>query len=84
MSDLRRFSSDLIHGSRTNCLSIVEPDVALTELALDDGERECRYSLNSEQLMELAQQVERGPTQDPFAACQLAHSSSLFNLFQSK
>jgi hypothetical protein len=66
MSDLRQFSIDFELGSIKDSLAITEQSSGLTELAQDDGQSECRHELSSEKLRALVEDLQLGPTDDPF------------------
>ena len=68
MSELRRFSTDFQVGSKADQLTIREQSDGLIEVAQDDGDRECRHAMSLEQLNALAEELNLGPTLDPFAA----------------
>lgn len=68
MSELRRFSIDCQVGSRADQLTIREQSDGLIEVAQDDGDRECRHAMSLDQLHALAEDLNLGPTLDPFKA----------------
>lgn len=66
MSELRRFSIDFQVGSIRDSLTMREQSDGTIEVAQDDGNRECRHAMSLEKLNSLAEDLQLGPSDDPF------------------